>query len=207
MNRNGVWPRYAGPKDEPSTTQERNSPWSSGPVAPWRRHMLLCFCQLFNSWRSHPLLGPYPKAYTAPQLRSLRRAPGRLDHRPDSSHRYGFFSFEAALSHEHLSAAARHHHRRLTPLIFVVHGAAPPFQILPLDDAARLSSVFVVRVAVRLGGSAWLGTAASWWLGGQLVGNRQRAACRSAPATPAWIAAGDARVSRAPRVMRVARWW
>jgi len=29
-----------------------------------------------------PLLGPYPQAYTASQLRSLRRAPGRLDHRP-----------------------------------------------------------------------------------------------------------------------------
>ena len=87
--------------------------------------------------------------------------------------------------------------------MFVVHGAAPPFQIVSLD-AARLSSAFVVRVAVRLGGSAWLGTAASWL--GQL-GNRQRAACRSAPATPAWIAAGDARASRAPRVMRVARWW
>ena len=59
-------------------------------------------------------------------------------------------------------------------------------------------------MAVRLGGSAWLGTAALWL--GQL-GNRQRAACRSAPATPAWIAAGDARASRAPRVMSVARWW
>ena len=29
-----------------------------------------------------PLLGPYPQAYTASQLRSLRRAPVRLDHRP-----------------------------------------------------------------------------------------------------------------------------
>ena len=29
-----------------------------------------------------PSLGPYPRAYTAPQVRSLRRAPGRLDHRP-----------------------------------------------------------------------------------------------------------------------------
>ena len=61
-----------------STTQERNSPWSSRPVASWRRHMFLCFCQL----ALEPLLGPYPQAYTAPQLRNLRRAPGRLDHRP-----------------------------------------------------------------------------------------------------------------------------
>ena len=29
-----------------------------------------------------PLVGPYPQAYTASQLRSLRRAPGRIDHRP-----------------------------------------------------------------------------------------------------------------------------
>ena len=36
-----------------SATQERNSPWSSGPVAPLWRHMFLCFCQLRNSWRSH----------------------------------------------------------------------------------------------------------------------------------------------------------
>ena len=34
------------------------------------------------SWRLRPLLGPYPKAYTAPLFRSVRRAPGRLDHRP-----------------------------------------------------------------------------------------------------------------------------
>ena len=40
--------------------------------------MFLCFCQLALA----PLLGPYPQAYTASQLRSLRRAPGRLDHRP-----------------------------------------------------------------------------------------------------------------------------
>ena len=40
--------------------------------------MLLCFCQLFNSWRLHPLLGPYPQAYRASQLRSLRRAPADL---------------------------------------------------------------------------------------------------------------------------------
>ena len=40
--------------------------------------MFLCFCQL----ALEPLLGPYPQAYTASQLRSLRRAPGRLDHRP-----------------------------------------------------------------------------------------------------------------------------
>ena len=38
----------------------------------------LCFCQLALA----PLLGPYPQAYTASQLRSLRRSPGRLDHRP-----------------------------------------------------------------------------------------------------------------------------
>ena len=42
------------------------------------RHMFLCFCQLALA----PLLGPYPQAYKASQLRSLRRAPGRLDHRP-----------------------------------------------------------------------------------------------------------------------------
>ena len=47
-------------------------------MTPWRRHMFLCFCQLALA----PLLGPYPRAYTASQLRSLRRAPGRLDHRP-----------------------------------------------------------------------------------------------------------------------------
>ena len=28
--------------------------------------MFMCFCQLCNSWRFRPLLGPYPKAYTAP---------------------------------------------------------------------------------------------------------------------------------------------
>ena len=61
-----------------STTQERNSPWPSGPMTSRRRHMFLCFCQLALA----PLLGPYPQAYTASQLRSLRRAPGRLDHRP-----------------------------------------------------------------------------------------------------------------------------
>ena len=38
----------------PSTTQERNSPWSSGPVASCWRHMFLCFCQLCNSWHFHP---------------------------------------------------------------------------------------------------------------------------------------------------------
>ena len=62
-----------------STTQEeRNSPWPSGPMVSRRRHMFLCFCQLALA----PLLGPYPQAHTASQLRSLRRAPGRLDHRP-----------------------------------------------------------------------------------------------------------------------------
>ena len=36
-----------GDSSRPSTTQEeKNSPWSSGPVASWRRHMFLCFCQL-----------------------------------------------------------------------------------------------------------------------------------------------------------------
>ena len=40
--------------------------------------MFLCFCQLCNSWHLHPLLGPYPKAYIASQLRSLRRAPADL---------------------------------------------------------------------------------------------------------------------------------
>jgi hypothetical protein len=52
--------------------------WPSGPVTPWRRHMFLCFCQLALA----PLLGPYPQAYTASKLRSPRRSPGRLDHRP-----------------------------------------------------------------------------------------------------------------------------
>ena len=44
--------------------------------------MFLCFCQLYNSWRLHTLLvkvvGPYPKAYRASPLRSLRRASADL---------------------------------------------------------------------------------------------------------------------------------
>ena len=47
-------------------------------MTPRRRYMFLCVCQLALA----PLLGLYPQAYTASQLRSLRRAPGRLDHRP-----------------------------------------------------------------------------------------------------------------------------
>ena len=62
--------------------------WSSGPVTPWRCHMFLCFCELWNSWRLHPCLAPYPQAHRASQLRSLRRAPGRLDHRPVQINRF-----------------------------------------------------------------------------------------------------------------------
>ena len=47
----------------------------------WRHGDVICFC-VSASWRLHPLLGPYLQAYTASQLRSLQRAPGRLDHRP-----------------------------------------------------------------------------------------------------------------------------
>ena len=77
---------------------KRNSPWFSRPVTSWRRHMFLCFCQLCNSWRSHLLLRTYPQAYTGSQLRSLRRAPGRLDHRPVHIVRFYFHVLVVVIS-------------------------------------------------------------------------------------------------------------
>ena len=58
--------------------------WSSEPVASWRRHMFLCVLPAVQQLALAPFLGPYPQAYTASQLRSLRRAPADLiTDRPD----------------------------------------------------------------------------------------------------------------------------
>ena len=116
--------------------------WSSGPVTPWRCHMFLCFCELWNSWRLHPCLAPYPQAHRASQLRSLRRAPGRLDHRPvqinrfwlapcqrwcrtcDSPTHYWDFSSnrrELALGADAGCLVLSWHHSKSTPCLLVRH--------------------------------------------------------------------------------------
>ena len=52
-----------------------------GLAGQWRHGGVIRFC-VSASRRLNPFLGPYPQAYKASQLPSLRRAPGRLDHRP-----------------------------------------------------------------------------------------------------------------------------
>ena len=89
----------------PSTTQERNSPWPSGPMTSRLRHMFLCFCQLCNSWHLHPFRTVSTSLHSFPASQPTA-CPWPTDHRP--LHIAGYW---APVAHKWAGVATpqRHH--------------------------------------------------------------------------------------------------